>query len=60
MKMMVVAGDTKFTGVEVRKLNYRFVIYTGPRCGGLMSRRKYSTHDKAWNAGERMVEKLTK
>ena len=58
VKLKVVCGDSESHLFGQKALNYKYRIYTGPRCTGIESVKSYKNSDFAYFAGKRMIKKL--
>lgn len=58
MRVIAVEADRDRTKLGNPVINYRYVIYTGARCTGIESRKRYSDRAAAYNAGVRTAGRL--
>lgn len=56
-KMFVIEANRR-GGHFSNTRSWAFEIKTGPRCSGMVSKRTYTNTNKAFEAGERMLNKL--
>lgn len=58
MKVQVVPGERKQSAFSNPVINYKFIIFFGKNCPGLLSNRNYKTSILALDAGQRFCKKI--
>jgi hypothetical protein len=59
IKVYTVDGE-RTEGYFSDVISWKYMIITGSRCHGMISRKSYKTRVNALDAGDRMVKKLMK